>query len=104
MQKSQIILQNGFSYKFWLVLLFLAAFILFIFSIIHVNVYTGSLYSIQTFEDRINQLNEENRTLEINFTKANSLNNLTSYVQNQTFQKISNIKYVRVLESTALAK
>ena len=104
MQKSDILLRNGFSYKFWLALFFLAAFILFIFSIIHVNVYTGSLYSIQTFEDRVNQLNEENRILEINFTKANSLNNLTSYVQNQTFQKISNIKYVRVLESTALAK
>jgi len=42
--------------------------------------------------------------LEINFSKANSLNNIGSYVENQAFEKVKQVEYIRVFESTVLAR
>jgi len=97
-------LKLSFSMKSWAVILFGILVSLFAISILQVNAYTRELYLLQDYEAKISQLTEENKSLEINFTKANSLNNIGDFVQNMTFVKAENILYIKVLETTALAK
>lgn len=70
--------------------------------IYQLNAYTSEVYFIQSSEKKINEFTQENKTLGINFAKANSLWNIGNYVQN--FEKAGQIEYIRVLESTVLAK
>lgn len=79
-----------------------ALFALIISSIYLLNVYTAEVYAANQYEKRANQLSEENKFLEINLTKAGSLQKVDNYVQN--FERAGKIEYIRVLESTALAK
>lgn len=70
--------------------------------IYQLNAYTSEVYFIQSSEKKISEFTQENKTLGINFAKANSLLNIGNYVQN--FEKAGKIEYIRVLESTVLAK
>ena len=75
---------------------------LFASSIYLVNVYTSEVYAAHQYEKMVKQLSEENKFLEINMTKAGSLQKADNYVQN--FEKAGQIEYIRILESTALAR
>ena len=69
------------------------------------NNYSKEVYTIQNYEQEINQLHQENKILAINFSKVDSLKHLEGYVQYQNLQKTgSEIEYIRVLKDTALAK
>jgi hypothetical protein len=70
--------------------------------IYQLNIYTAEIYFIYNSERKIGQLSQENRVLEINLARANSLWNVEKYVQN--FEETDKIEYVRVLEDTVLAK
>ena len=94
----------SFSVKSLAVIMFGILVSLIFISILQVNAYTRELYLLQDYEARISQLTGENRYLEINFTKANSLNNIGGFVQNMIFEKAGKIEYIKVLETTALAK
>ena len=72
--------------------------------IFQINAYTKEVYLIQNYEKKLNQLTRENKILEVNFSEVNSLNNVGNYVQNNVFEKANKIDYIRLLESTALAK
>jgi len=97
-----------FSLKLSLILRFFWAFValiifsLLIVSVYQLNAYTAEIYFIHNSEKRIAELSQENKILEINLAKANSLWNVGDYVQN--FEKTSKVEYIRVLESTALAR
>jgi hypothetical protein len=73
-------------------------------SIVQVNAYTKEMYTVKQYESQISELQGSNRILEINLSKANSLNNLGYHVENQTFVKADKIEYIKVLGETALAK
>lgn len=90
--------------KTFYILIFSVLLSLIIISIFQLNAYTREFYLIQNYENKLVQLNQENKILEINFSQANSLKNVGSYVQNQIFEKAEEVEYIRVLESTALAK
>ena len=72
--------------------------------VFQINAYTGEYYLLQEYEGRMSQLAQDGKMLEINFSQANSLNNMGVYVQNQIFEKTDSVEYIRVLESTVLAK
>jgi len=93
-----------FNSRIFKILAFLAFFSIIVFSILQSNDYANDRYLIRDYENRIKNLNYENRYLEINYSLSNSFNNLGNYVQNKTFEKTDNIEYIRVLNSTALAK
>ncbi|OGZ19075.1 MAG: hypothetical protein A2175_02010 [Candidatus Nealsonbacteria bacterium RBG_13_42_11] len=84
--------------------LFLTALSLFAVTILQLNTYTKEFYLVQSYEKKINQLTQENKVLEINFSQANSLLHIDNLAQNQIFVKAGKIDYIRILESTALAK
>ncbi len=72
--------------------------------IFQISAYTKEVYLIQNYEKKLDQLTRENKILEVNFSGVNSLNNVGNYVQNNGFEKTNKIDYIRLLESTALAK
>lgn len=73
-------------------------------SIYQLNFYTREVYSVKNQENKLNQLSQEIKTLEISFSSANSLANIGTYLQNQTFEKVSRVEYIQILGDTALAK
>jgi hypothetical protein len=73
-------------------------------SVLQVNAYVREMYLLQDYQQKIGQLTEGNKYLEIDFAKADSLEKIGGYVQNMTFEKADNIEYIKVLDSTALAK
>ena len=99
---SVVPLRFNFRLKFLWFFLILVIFSLLAVCVFQLNAYTSQVYLISSYERQLNYLNQENKTLEINFSKANSLVNIGNYVQN--FEKADKIEYIRVLQSTALAK
>ena len=86
------------------VLNFISILALLVFYIFQVNTLANETYLIQSCEEKLSQLSGENETLEINFSKANSLTNIENYLQNQNFEKVSQVKYIHILESSVAAK
>ncbi len=95
-------LKLNLGLKFLWIFILLIIFSLLIVSVYQLNVYTAEIYFIHNSGKKINQLSQENKVLEINLAKANSLFNVENYVQG--FEKVGKIEYIRVLESTALAR
>ncbi|MDD5746217.1 MAG: hypothetical protein PHO30_03025 [Candidatus Omnitrophica bacterium] len=79
-------------------------FSLLIISVLQVNAYIKEMYLLQDYQQRIGQLTEENKYLEIDFAKADSLKNIGGFVQNMIFEKADKIEYIKVLDTTVLAK
>lgn len=90
------------SFKTIIFLLFLIILSLTIFLIYQVNSYSETVYFINRTGQRIERLSQENKILEIDLAKANSLVNINQYLDN--FEKAENITYIKVLEGTALAQ
>jgi len=87
----------------WIFILILTLSLLAV-CIFQIGAYTKEIYLIQNYEKKLNQLTRENKILEVNFSEVNSLNNVGNYVQNSVFEKANKIDYIRLLESTALAR
>ncbi len=88
---------------FW-ILSFISITSLLIFYIFQVNSMIGETYLIQNYQGKIKELSQENKTLEINFSQANSLSIIESLVKNLNFEKVERIHYIQVLESQVVAK
>lgn len=84
--------------------LFLTVLSLFAVIVFQINTYAKEFYLVQDYEKQISQLTQENKVLKINFSQANSLLHIDSLAQNQIFEKAGKVDYIRILESTALAK
>jgi len=92
------------SFKVFWIVVFLAIFSLLIACVFQLNAYTKEIYLIKSYQNKIIQLTQENKILEIDFAKANSLNNIGNYAQNGIFEKTNKTEYIRVLEDTVLAR
>jgi len=88
---------------FW-ILSFISIISLLIFYIFQVNAMIGETYLIQNYQRKIKELSQENKTLEINFSQANSLSTIESLVKNLNFEKVERIHYIQVLESQVVTK
>lgn len=86
---------------FWIFIVFLMLSLLIV-CIFQLNAYTKEFYLIQEYERELGQLTQENKMLEINFSQADSLRNMGNYAQ--IFEKAGEVEYIKVLESTVLAK
>ncbi len=92
------------SFKIFSILLIAVIFSLLLVCVYQLNRHTQEVYLIKDFEKKINQLSQENKMLEINFSNANSLKNINNYLQNQSFVKVGKVEYIYLLGGTALAK
>lgn len=92
-----------FSRVFWF-LAFVALFSLAAVSIYQLNARAKEVFMIGQYQDRLESLTQENKVLEISYSKSNSLGSIGDLAQNQLFEKTAKIEYIRILETTALAK
>ena len=88
---------------FWVLLFSISISALLIFYILQVNFLTEETYVLRVSGEKVNQLSGENETLKVNFSKLNSLTNIENYLLNQGFEKVSQVKYIRILESSVAA-
>ncbi len=72
--------------------------------IFQVNFLTREVYSVESYENQLETLTQENKALEIDFSKVSSLSNIDDYLQNKNFVKASNVKYIKILASQVAAK
>lgn len=77
---------------------------LLIFYIIQVNGITKESELILTSQESIKELSQKNQDLEIGLFQNNSLENIELLAQNLNYEKIGRIHYIKLLESTAIAK
>jgi hypothetical protein len=95
-------LKRKFNLKALVILTLSLLLSLIVFSIIQFNVYIKETYLLSSYEQELKQLTAEDKILEVNFSRVNSLNNINNYVQN--FEKAEKIEYLRVLEGMVVAK
>jgi len=81
-----------------------AALALVVACVYQINARTKEVYLLEQYQNRLSVLTQENKVLEINYSKTNSLNSIGDLAQNQLFEKTDKIEYIRILETTALAK
>ncbi len=83
--------------RFVLFVSILAATALLIYYIFQVNAEISEKYSIQKNNITAKALSAKNNSLEEDLVAVNSLNNITSQVENLKFEKAENVTYIRVL-------
>ena len=88
---------------FWLCIFASISFLL-LFYILQVNCLTQEIYLLENKENKLTRLLGENEALEINFSRSNSLANIENYLQNGKFVKVSQIKYIQILESAVATR
>jgi len=89
--------------KIFLTITFISILALLVFYIFQINALTEETHFIQSCEKKLSQLSGENENLEVSFSRANSLVNIENYLQNQNFEKVSQVKYIYILESSVAA-
>ena len=91
-------LKKRYSLKTFLILNIILIIFLIGFCIFQVNSLITEGYLVKNYEKQLNVLTVENKNLEIQFGKINSLENLNALVQSLNFEKVDKIYYIRVLE------
>jgi hypothetical protein len=90
--------------KFIWYLGFILTTLLVIFYIFQLNSVTEGMYLIKNYDKKIENLSQENKRLEIKFSKENSLENLGSLVENLGLNPVEKTDYIEIPDSTVLVK
>lgn len=90
--------------KKFLIMIFILILTPLVFYIFQVNALTRETYLIKNYEKNLGQLSSESETLKVDFSKVNSLSNLENYLQNGNFEKVTQVKYIQILESSVAAR
>jgi hypothetical protein len=68
--------------------------------IIQVGALSQEIYLTQSYREKLSVLSENNKLLDISFSKMDSLSNIDEHINGSRFVKSENIKYVRVLDGS----
>lgn len=85
-------------------LIFLLVIPLLAFYIFQTSSVVSESYQAQKYQKKIDELSGENKFLEINSVKVNSLESVDSRVQELGFEKIGKIHYIQILDGSAVTK
>jgi len=96
-----LVLKKRVNLKVFLMTTFILMLLSLVIYIFQVNFLTREVYLIGDYEKQLTQLTQENENLEIGFSKANSLTNLDHYLQNEKFEKVSQVKYIQIYKPVA---
>ena len=75
-----------------------------IFYVFQVNEMVKTNYLIKIYKEKIENLSQTNKTLEINFAHITSLENIGKQAGELNFEKIRKVKYIQILESSLVTK
>lgn len=102
------ILTKSLYFKPNLKMLSILGFILIVFLlgiyIFQVSSLISETYILQNYQKIVAQILEENKILEINFAKTNSLSNITSKIEELGFEKIDAVNYIQVVDNSVARK
>lgn len=59
---------------------------------------------VESYESEIEEICRQNKDLEIDFSRKNSLKNTETLLEELNFEKVTKIDYIRVLETSVAAK
>ncbi len=90
--------------KFILSMLILLLFSLLAISVWQINSYSRDVFLLQNASHKLNAVAKENKILEINFNKSNSLVNFSASVGDQAFEKATNVAYLQVLDKKVVSR
>lgn len=93
----KIKIKLGISRGFFYLLSFVLMAMLLTYYIIQVNSLVRERYLLGDYQKRIAQFSRENESLEVNFSKTNSLANADKYLSSQAFEKAGRIRYIQLL-------
>lgn len=91
-----------FNLKILWSLIGLLVFSLILITIVQLNSQAREFYLIKNSQALLAQLTQENKSLEVSFSKENSLANINNYLT--YFEKVNKVEYIRVLQSSVAAK
>lgn len=72
--------------------------------VFQINEITKISYLTKIYEKQIDEISQENKNLEISHSQLSTLENIETLVQNSNFEKVTQIKYIQILDSTVAAK
>lgn len=102
------VLTKNLSFKLNLKMLSILGFILIVFLlgiyIFQVSSLISETYILQNYQKIVAQILEENKILEINFAKTNSLSNITPKIEELGFEKINAVNYIQVVDNSVARK
>ncbi len=72
-----------------------------VFYVWQINYMIKSTYLIKQYQKQIDNLSNENRNLEADFAKTSFMGTIGEKTQAMNFEKVSDVKYVQILEASA---
>jgi len=80
---------------------FFVSLALLVFYVWQISVLTRGAYLINSYENQISQISNENKNLQVSFAESSFLGQALEKVQALNFQKTSSVKYIRILDNSA---
>jgi len=74
------------------------------FYVYQVNAQASEKYSIQDSQNRISDILEENKDLEINSAQAGSLESIAQMAKELEFEKADKIHYIQIIDTQVVTK
>ena len=75
-----------------------------VYYIFQVGALSHNIYLFEDYERKLATLLENNKSLDINFSKMNSLSNIENYLAKSDFIKPGQVKYIQILEGSVVTK
>jgi cell division protein FtsL len=97
-------LKSSFSLKAFLILFALLIFSLSVFYIFQIKREISVKYLIQAQENKLSEILEESKNLEINSINASSLDKALGFLEESNLEKTDKIYYIRVFENEVVTK
>jgi|AntAceMinimDraft_9_1070365.scaffolds.fasta_scaffold304882_1 hypothetical protein len=97
-------LKSSFSLKLFWILSIITLFSLLAFYIFQVNKGISERYFIQAQENKLVELTEENKSLEIDAVGMSSLDNALGFLEESNLEKTDKIYYIRIFENEVVTK
>ena len=99
-----ISLKSSFSLKLFWILSIVMLFSLLALYIFQVNKGISERYFIQAQENKLVELTEENKSLEIDSVGISSLDNALGFLEESNLEKTDKIYYIRIFENEVVTK
>jgi hypothetical protein len=80
---------------------FFMMLVLLVFYVWQINDLTRGSYTINSYENQISKLSDENKNLQVSFAESSFLGQALTKIQAMNFQKTTSVKYVQVMDSVA---
>jgi len=101
---TKLSLRRKTNFKvFWFFIVILIIFLL-VFYVFQVNSEAYKRYLIKKYQTEISEISRENQELEVASLQLNSLEKITSLVENLNFKKTEKIHYIKVLDGKIVTK